>query len=162
MPANQNNRPTIEDLLSELKAILDEGKKMPFSAGKVVIDANDAYSVIDEIYDYLPEEIRKAKSVIADAEHIRSSAKHDGEIIVKKAQEKAAELVDQETVVQEANRKAEDIMREAEANRNDLLSAAYNYAEELMDDVEKYMASQLGTVRKVKENLSEKRNNDVQ
>lgn len=60
----------IDDLILELQDILGSAKSVPFSGGKVMVDSDEMYNIIEQIQDAMPSEISQAKNVVADRKAI--------------------------------------------------------------------------------------------
>ena len=46
----------IDDLILELQDILGSAKSVPFSGGKVMVDSDEMYNIIEQIQDAMPTE----------------------------------------------------------------------------------------------------------
>lgn len=65
----------VEDLIIELREVIDDAKTLPLSGGKSVIDADHIKEILDDIEETLPQEVRQAKAIVADRAQIISDAK---------------------------------------------------------------------------------------
>lgn len=78
----------VEDLIIELREVIDDAKTLPLSGGKSVIDADHIKEILDDIEETLPQEVRQAKAIVADRAQIISDAKKEGESILRSAEER--------------------------------------------------------------------------
>lgn len=78
----------IDDLILELQDILGSAKSVPFSGGKVMVDSDEMYNIIEQIQDAMPSEISQAKNVVADRKAILTEAKKEAENIIRNAEER--------------------------------------------------------------------------
>ena len=79
----------IYTLLDEMDKLLDDGLNLPFTGGKSVIDTESARSILDDLRNTIPQEVRQARAITADRNQILADAKRDGEGIKNKAKEQA-------------------------------------------------------------------------
>ena len=103
----------VEDLIVQLQDIVNEAKAMPFSGGKVMVNSEEIYDILDQIQDAMPAEIRQAKNIVADRKEILSSANREKESIIRAAEERKKAMLNQSEVVREAQAKANEIIEDA-------------------------------------------------
>ena len=130
-------------------------------ANKRVIDVEEMMDLLGDLKVTIPEDIRRANSVIVDAqsmidnadEHARdvvSQAETDGEKIVADAKQKAADiiekarseyerLVSEDEIYQEAQRRAKLLAQKAEANAGLVFENAKCYADDVLKDLENFL-----------------------
>ena len=65
----------LEMLIDELQEIVDSAFKMPFSGGKKVVNAERIQEIVEEMRTNMPQEVRQAKSIVADRNNIINKAK---------------------------------------------------------------------------------------
>ena len=100
----------IDDLILELQDILGSAKSVPFSGGKVMVDSDEMYNIIEQIQDAMPSEISQAKNVVADRKAILTEAKKEAENIIRNAEERKKTILNQNELVREAKVKAKEIV----------------------------------------------------
>lgn len=130
-------------------------------ANKRVIDVEEMMDLMGDLKVTIPEDIRRANSVIVDAqtmidnadEHARevvAQAEEDGERIIADAKQKAAEiiekarteyekLVSEDEIYQEAQRRAKLLAQKAEANAGIVFENAKCYADDVLKDLENFL-----------------------
>ena len=79
----------VEELLDMLFEMIDEAKSMPLSSDKCILERDKALDLLDEIRAQFPMELAEAKKLIAARTEYIASAKREGELIRKQAEEKA-------------------------------------------------------------------------
>lgn len=89
----------IDDLILELQDILGSAKSVPFSGGKVMVDSDEMYNIIEQIQDAMPSEISQAKNVVADRKAILTEAKKEAENIIRNAEERKKTILNQNELV---------------------------------------------------------------
>ena len=56
----------VDDLILQLQDLVNDAKGMPFSGGKVLVNSEEIYDIIDQIQDAMPAEVRQAKNIVSD------------------------------------------------------------------------------------------------
>ena len=97
---------SIESMLEALEELLEEGVSVPLSGGKRFVDVEQARDIIDDIRINMPQEILQAKAIVQDKAQIIAKANKEAEEIVRKAEERARRLVDEQEIVAKATEKA--------------------------------------------------------
>ena len=120
------------------------------------LDIERVYSILDEMRDELPEEIRKAELVIREKQFILDDAKNQADSTIREAERQAAQLVDENEIVISAQKKAEEILTNAQRNAKEMKNSARSYANDVLSDIESYMGEYLELVRKNRSSLEVK------
>ena len=148
-----NNQATIEDLIDEMYDVLDKGWKMPLSAGKVFVDGEEVRQILDEIKDEIPAEVRQAKAIVNDRAEIISTAKKEAASIVKKAEDKARAIVNQDDLTKAAQQKAAEIISQAQMQAREMRQAATEFADNLMKSTEQFLVASMEEVKETRTKL---------
>lgn len=148
-----NNQATIEDLLNEVYETLDKGWILPLSGGKSFVDTEEAKQLLDELRVTIPDEIRKAKAIVADREQIIEEARREAETIIRIAEEKQNSLVNQEEIVRQAQNKANDLIMQAQAKFKEMRKASNDYVDDMMRRTDEALSDNLSEFRKTRQNI---------
>lgn len=151
----------VEDLIDELDDLV---KKSWGIGGRTMVDSNGVEEILEEIREALPQEIRKARVIVADRNVIINEAKREAEKIVRVAEEHARAMVAKDEIVREAQAKANDLISQSQAKANDLVAqsqakareirrAADEYLEDLMKRTDEQLTANLAELRKTRQNL---------
>lgn len=125
----------VYDLLNEIEDILETAPKAAFSK-KVSVDPEEIMEILDDLKQILPEEIVAARSIVEQERELAIRAKQRAEQVLKQAQEKASNLVDENTIIYKAKREAQDIIDDAARTAYDMNMGAYGYVDSLLYDFE--------------------------
>ena len=143
----------VDDLILQLQDIINEAKAVPFSNGKVMVNSNEIYDVLDQIQDAMPAEVRQAKNIVADRKQILSEANRESESIIRAAEERKKAMLNQNEIVREAQAKAKEIIDDAKIKSAEIRKAANVYVDSIMKRAEESLSSQLGEVKKTRANI---------
>lgn len=64
----------IIELLEYLQDIVDNSPKVPMS-GKIMLDKREILEIVDQIINYLPDQLKKAEWIMNEKERILNEAK---------------------------------------------------------------------------------------
>ncbi len=156
-----NNQATIEDLLDELYDVVENGWKMPLSGGKVFIDGEESRQILEEIREVIPDEIRKAKAIVADKDQILEEARREADAMLKIAEDKARALVNQDEIVRQAQAKANDLIMQGQMKFKEMRKASSEYVDDIMRRADESMAETLAELRKTRQNIKATQKNGI-
>lgn len=138
---------TIDSLLNSLIALVGDSRSSLFGQDKCMIDRDQFLYLVDALQNQIPKELSQAKAVIENTNEIRTKAKKEAtetrksaDKVLTEAEERAARLIEESTIVEFAKKREEEIMAEAEEQRELLISGAISYAERIIEDAEKTVA----------------------
>lgn len=134
-------------LLDRLEEVLNSGSRLPFSS-RTVIDEQECLDILDQIRVALPEEIKQARRVNAERDGIIAEAQARAQQIIREAEERAAEKVQEHALVRQAQARAEQIEAEAERRCAEMRREADEYVYETLLNLERDLDQLLQTVRK--------------
>lgn len=133
-------------LVDRLEELFNEGSSLPFLK-KVAIDEDKLLDLIDQLRLSIPNEIKKAQSVINQKERILAQAQEEARRTVELSQEQAKELVSKDIIVQDARKAAEDLIRKAKDETKIIKQEADQYAIDSLDHLEIELSKILTQVR---------------
>lgn len=138
----------VEDLLTMLRDLIEDSFTLPLGSDKCVLDKDKAMGLIDEIANNLPEELRKATSIVEQRGEMMTKAKNEAEAIVKSAEERARRLISEEEVLNTARRKAQELENQTKNKTRELRIATNDYVEDLLKRTEDAVNTALNEVRR--------------
>ena len=144
---------SIESMLEALEELLEEGVGVPLSGGKRLVDVEQARDIIDDIRINMPQEILQAKAIVQDKAQIMTKANKEAEEIVRRAEERARHLVDQQEIVFKANEKAKEITQTAQTQASQLKTTVTEYCNNILTQTQEQLQKSFNEVKLVKDNL---------
>ena len=137
----------INELIDQLDTLIKDAWSLPLSTEKCILDRNNALALLEEIKAQLPAEVTEAKRLISGkAEFIRQT-REEVDQMRREAGDEVRRMVEKENVVQEARKRAREIVSDAENKAADLRAASSNYADDLLRRTEEAISQSLSAVR---------------
>lgn len=153
---DMDNRLNLEQILGYMEDVLDGAKQMPFSAGRISLDGEQMRELITAARAAIPDEIKKANSILDDRAAIIAGAKKEAESLVRRAEERAKVLVSNDEITKQARQQGIDIINQAQTTSKMLKNSAYEYIEEILAESEKGLSDALNDVRRTRTALKSK------
>lgn len=104
----------IDEILEEMDELIDKSPSVPFVNHKKVVDGERMRELINDIRLNLPHELKEAKKIEFDCQRILNEAKLSAEGTIRRAEERAVQIVSKEAIIAEAKKKAAEILRKAQ------------------------------------------------
>ncbi len=141
---------SIDEILEEMDELLDKASSVPFAAHKKVIDGERMRELINDVRLNMPHELKEAKKIEFDCQRILNEAKLNAESIIRKAEERAAQIVSREAIVTEAKKRAMDMLTKAQTAAKNLQKNAVDSVSKMLNDTEAHYARNLQNIKAVK------------
>ena len=138
---------SVIELLDMLFEMIDEAKSMPLSSDKCILERDKALDLLDEIRAQFPMELAEAKKLIAARTEYIASAKREADSLRQQAEDYAKRLVNEDAIVREAEKKADEILSDAEEQCRMLKAAASEYCEDTLRRMEEAVADAYDEVK---------------
>ncbi|MBX6378271.1 MAG: ATPase [Clostridia bacterium] len=122
-------------ILDELERLVDDAGHIPLT-GKVVVDEEAVYAILDRLRAAIPEALHQAQRIHRERERILSQARDEAEALIQEAKAYAARLTSESSITQRATEEAERILEEARRMSREIRVGAREYASELLGKVE--------------------------
>lgn len=120
---------------------------------KKVLDGERMRELINDVRLNLPHELKEAKKIEFDCTRILNEAKLNAEGTIRKAEERAAQLVSREAIVAEAKKKALEILRKAQEQAAAVQKSAALTVAQMLNDAEASHQKSLLDIKRTKEKL---------
>ena len=138
----------VEELLDMLFEMIDEAKNAPLSSDKCVIERDRALDLIDDIRSQFPMELGEARKVMASRAETLAAAKREADTIRKAAEDKARQLLEENTISLQARQRANELMQQAEDRSRELKRSANDYCEDALRRTEEAVAEAYDEIKK--------------
>lgn len=145
---------SIDEILEEMDELLDKSGSVPFMAHKKVVDGERLRELINDIRLNMPHELKEAKKIEFDCQRILNEAKINADAIIRKAEERAAQMVSKEAVMAEAKKKALDLLTKAQAASLKLQQNAIASVNKLISDTELHYERSLKEITVMKSRMA--------
>jgi hypothetical protein len=151
----------IFELMDLLEDELENSPNIPLSSKKRV-DVERFYSILDEMREELPEEIRKSELLLREKQFILDDARVQADATIREAERRAKQMVEENEITQMAQRNAEEIIAAAQRNSKEIRLSARSYADDVLSDLESYVKEYYDLIRKNRDSLSVKARDNAQ
>jgi hypothetical protein len=141
------NEQHIEDIITTLYDLIQDAKSMPLASDKCILERDRALDLLDEIIAQLPAELKQSRTIVESRNELIGQARRESEIIIRQAQERAAELVTQEAIYQEAKRQCQEMVLQTQSRMAELRRVSNAYMDDALQRTEEAMAQALAEVR---------------
>lgn len=145
---------TIDEILELMDEMLDKSVAVPFSNKKCLVEVEKMREYIDEIRYNMPNEIKNAKQMVFDRSQIITDAKKEAEKIVKRAEERAKLLVNNDEIVKQAKEKANDIIANAQSKEKDIKIAINERIDEMLNKSEEILSKNIADIKQMRNAIS--------
>ena len=115
---------------------------MPLGAG-VVVDRRRLLDLVDQMRAALPGEIKQASDILARRDEVLQRADEEAQIKLRRAQSQIDDLLSNDSIVREAQARADMLVREAEARCDRMLLDGENQAKSRLAEAEKLSGEQM-------------------
>ena len=126
-------------LVDRLEALLNKGWRVPMSA-KTMIDEDEFLDIVDQMRIAFPEEIKQAKKIVQERDHIIAQAQEEAKHMIEMAKEDAARLTNEHAVTKSAQQQAAQIEQKAQADASAREKGADEYAQQVLQDLHARLA----------------------
>jgi cell division septum initiation protein DivIVA len=144
----------ILQLIDRLEELFNEAKTIPLTHN-VMVDEDRMLELIDQMRIAIPEEVKKAQQVVSQRDRVMAQAQEEANRTLQLSRDKAEQLIQKDMIVQDAQRRAEQIINQARAEAEATRADADNYVIEtlmqLQDQIAKMSNQVSNGIRMVQE-----------
>lgn len=141
------NEQTIEDIISTLYDMVQDARGLPLAADKCIVERDKVLDILDEVIAQLPAELKQARTIVESRNELIGQARREAESIIRQAQEKANQLVTEESIYQEAKRQCQEMVNKTQAKIAELRKASNDYMDDALRRTEEAITMSLEDVR---------------
>lgn len=132
------------ELLSEIEEIVDTSANVPLT-GRIIVESEELLEIVKDIRDSLPDEIHQAQWIQEEKDRILTEAKKEYETVINEAKRRADDLVEKNEILLKTREAAEELMKKTEATIKRMKMGTYDYLDKILFDFQEKM-EQLNTV----------------
>ena len=114
-------------LVDRLEELFNNSRSIPLTHN-VIVDEDKFLDVVDQMRISIPEEVKRAQEVSSKKDRVMAQAQEEANRTLELAREKAAALVEKEALVQDAKRRADQIIDQARVEAENIKAGADQYA----------------------------------
>lgn len=125
----------IIELLEYLQDMIENSPKVPIS-GKCMIDKMEVLEIIDQVINYLPDQVKKSQWIVSERERILGEAKKEYDSVKKETMEMMRQNVENHDVVKEAKLRANEIVLNAKRDAKAIRLGSRDYSDEILTELD--------------------------
>lgn len=144
------NEQTLEDIISALYDMVQDARALPLGADKCILERDKVLDMLDEIIAQLPVELKQARTIVESRNELIGQARREAEALIRQAQEKADQLVEQEAIYQEAKRQCQDMVQRTQGKMAELRKISNDYMDDALRRTEEAINISLEDVRETR------------
>ncbi len=150
----------IQFLVERLEALVVNARKFPMTS-QVILEQAAVLDLIDQMRVAIPEEVKSARRIVQESDRVVQKAREEGEQIIGAAQEQAALLLQDQSIIREAEGRSDEIENRAQTKADETMRGADGYASDVLLRLESDLVKTLSIVKKSLEVLDERRPDPV-
>jgi DNA anti-recombination protein RmuC len=136
----------LDDLIDELEEVIAAGFRLPLSGGRTLVDEGRILEIIDQMRTVIPEEIRRARRIIAEQEQLLATA-----------QARVQEVLSERGLLAVVEAERERLLQQAEHEAAEIRAGADAYARQVLEELDERLSKLLSSVRNGLHALEERR-----
>lgn len=126
----------IMEIINLMEESIEKASVVPLS-GKILIDKEEMLDFIQEMRLSYPDEVKEAKWVKDERQKILNEAEGRADSMLKTAEAKMIQMVDESEIARQAQEKADAILEDATIQASKLRTDSDQYADDVLGDVER-------------------------
>ena len=146
----------IQFLVERLESLVVNGRKVPMTS-QVILEQAAILDVIDQLRVAIPEEVRQARRINQESDRVLSKAREEAEQIIGAAQEQAALLLQDQSILREAETRAQELLDKAQAKSDETMRGADQYAADVLVRLESDLVKSLSIIKRSLEVIEERK-----
>jgi hypothetical protein len=133
-------------LVDRLEELFNKSHAIPLTHN-VIVDEDKFLDIIDQMRISVPEEVKKAQEVFTKKDRVMAQAQEEANRTLQLARDRADDLIEKDSLIQDAKRRADQIIDQAHVEAENIKAGADRYAEESLTNLEHAMEQLLSQVR---------------
>ncbi len=145
----------IMEIIDMMEETIDKAPVVPLS-GKILLDKEDILDYIQEMRLVFPDEVKEAKWVKGERQRILSEAETKAQEMLKNAEDKMVQMVDENEITRQAYEKASVIDNETRNNAAQMKAEFDQYINDMLNELERQLDVLIKKVQDDKANFNNK------
>lgn len=121
----------ILQLVDRLEELFNQSRPI-WLTHSVIVDEDKFLDIIDQMRIAIPEEVKKAQQLYSQKDRVLAQAQEEANRTLELARQKAAELVEKEDLVVDAQRRASQIIDQSRAEAEEVKIGADQYSHDAL------------------------------
>lgn len=142
----------VVDLLDKLEDLLESSTRIPFM-NKALVDYLAALEIVDQIRISLPESVKQAEAMLAEASRLVAEAKEEAERMLSEANERLKSMIKETEIVRLAGEEAAATLERAREEARGIRAGADQYADQVLAELEETLEKIRKVIRRGREEL---------
>src|SRR5207244_1111790 len=142
----------IQFLVERLEALVVNGRKVPMTS-QVILEQAAVLDLIDQLRVAIPEEVKQARRINQESDRVLSKAREEAEQIIGAGQAQAALLLQDQSILREAESRAQDILDRTQTKADETMEGADQYAADVLVRLESDLVTTLAIIQQSLEAL---------
>lgn len=142
----------ISEIIDKLEEKIDKAMNIPF-VNRSLMDKEELLADIEDIRLQLPEELKQARWVKEERKKIISEAQQEAESIIKAAEEKTIQMVQEHEITKKAYERATGMIDSAKENAQETRKQTLEYCDEILYGMQQKFESLIETIKESRNNL---------
>ena len=117
---------------------------------KSAIDINKMNEIVTDMRMVLPMEIKQAQQVVMEKNSIIAEAKREAEQIIRRAEQRRNEILNESDIIKEAHRRATEFINNEQNKCAEIRLSTDSYLDNMLKRVEELMLIDINELRKLR------------
>jgi cell division septum initiation protein DivIVA len=126
----------LDDLIDELEDALAEGRRLPFSGGRLLVDEERLLDIIDRMRVAIPEEHKRARRIVQEQERL-----------IAEAQARVQQVLEERGLLEAVDTERARLLQQAEQEAAQVRAGADEYARQVLEDLDDRLTKLVTSVR---------------
>lgn len=142
----------ILEIIDKLEEKIDKAMNIPI-INRSLMDKEELLADIEDIRLQLPEELKQARWMKEERKKIISEAQQEAESIIKAAEEKTIQMVQEHEITKKAYERATSMIDSAKENAQETRKQTLEYCDEILYGMQQKFESLIETLKDSRNNL---------
>ncbi len=126
----------LDDLIDELEDALAEGRRLPFSGGRLLVDEERLLDIIDRMRVAIPEEHKRARRIVQEQERL-----------IAEAQARVQQVLEERGLLEAVEQERARLLQQAEQEAVGVRAGADEYARQVLEELDERLTKLITSVR---------------